>query len=381
MSRGRDATQPTRLVVWGRAAGRCQYTNCGEELAGDLITGDLAKNHAYLAHIIASNPDGPRGHPVLSHEKSDDPDNLMLLCDRHHREIDDRSKLDIYTVDALLEMKRRHEERISRALKDPDAPSAHILRVSAAVGDNETAIPRQACAQAMIPQLVIADRHPIDISIRGFEHKDSDPGYYQTELTNLRRVYDREIRGRFRDGDLEHLAVFGFAPIPLLMELGRLLSDLSDVTVFGRHREPQPGWAWPDDSPELSFERRKGSPGHKRVALKLAVSAEISDNRVTSVLGDDVSIWEIRSSEFGTNVLRNRSALSDYRKLVGRVFDEIKTEHGPHVCLSIFPAVPTTCAIEFGRAWQPKAHPAFDIYDQTPSGFVCRHRISRTPQT
>ena len=37
MSRGRDATQPTRLVVWGRAAGRCQYTNCGEELAGEFL--------------------------------------------------------------------------------------------------------------------------------------------------------------------------------------------------------------------------------------------------------------------------------------------------------------------------------------------------------
>lgn len=203
MSRGPDPTQPTRLVVWGRAAGRCQYTNCGDELAGDLITGDLAKNHAYLAHIIASNPDGPRGHPVLSHEKSDDPDNLMLLCDRHHREVDDRNKLDIYTVEVLMEMKRRHEKRIDWALKDPDAPSAHILRMSASIGDNETSIPRQACARAMIPQFVIADRHPIDISIRGFEHKDSDPDYYDTELSNLRRVYDREIRGRFRDRDLE----------------------------------------------------------------------------------------------------------------------------------------------------------------------------------
>ncbi|SMX50737.1 HNH endonuclease [Maliponia aquimaris] len=279
MSRGRDATQPTRLVVWGRAAGRCQYANCGEELSGDLITGDLSKNHAYFAHIIASNPDGPRGHPDLSHEKSDDPDNLMLLCDRHHREIDDRNKLDIYTVDTLLEMKRRQEERVARALMDPGAPLAHILRISAAVGDNETTIPRQACARAMIPPFVIADRHPIDISIRGFEHKDSDQGYYQTELANLRKVYDREIRGRFRDGELEHLAVFGFAPIPLLMELGRLLSDLNGVTVFGRHREPYPGWAWPDDSPGLSFQLRKGSPGHKRVALKLAVSAEIADDR------------------------------------------------------------------------------------------------------
>lgn len=379
MSRGRDASQATRLVVWGRAAGRCQYPNCGKELAGDLITGDLAKNHAYIAHIIASNPDGPRGHPVLSHERSDDPDNLMLICDQHHREIDDRKKLDIYTIKALLEMKRRHEERVSRALMDPDAPRAHMLRICAAVGDNETAIPRQACAQAMTPQLVIADRHPIDISLRGMEHKDSDPNYYDIELGNLRRVYDREIRGRFRDGELEHLAVFGFAPIPLLIELGRLLSDLSQVTVFGRHREPHPGWAWPDDGSELVFERKKGPPGPKHVALKLAVSAEISDNRVNAVLGSRLSIWEVRSSEFGTSVLRNQTDLSRYRKLVGRVLDEIKTDHGPDVRLSVFPAVPTTCAIEFGRVWQPKAHPRFDIYDETPSGFVQRHSIGSEP--
>lgn len=375
MSRGHSPKPVTRMVVWGRAAGRCSYPNCGKQLDGDLITGDLRKNHALLAHIVASDPKGPRGDQVLSLQLSDDPDNLMLMCAVHHDEIDDRNKLDIYTVETLLDMKRRHEERIARALEFPHAPRAHILRISAAIGDNETAIPRQDCARAMIPQFVIADRNPIDISIRGLEHKDSDRNYYDTELTNLHRVYDREIRGRFRDGELEHLAVFGFAPIPLLMELGRLLSDLSDVTVFGRHRGPHPSWVWPNDSPDISFERRKGNSAHKQVALKLAVSAEIPDSRVTSVLGEDVSIWEIRSSEFGTSVLRSQSVLSDYRKLAGRVFDEIKTEHGPDACVSVFPAVPTTCAIEFGRVWQPKAHPPFNVYDETPSGFIRRHRI------
>lgn len=48
--------------------------------------------------------------------------------------------------------------------------------------------------------------------------------------------------------------------------------------------------------------------------------------------------------------------------------------------LSVFPAVPIPCAVEFGRTWQPKAHPPFLIYDQVPDrGFVLRHSIMRNP--
>jgi hypothetical protein len=58
--------------------------------------------------------------------------------------------------------------------------------------------------------------------------------------------------------------------------------------------------------------------------------------------------------------------------------------HPPERCpmeveLSVFPAVPVPCAVEFGRTWQPKAYPPFRIYDQVPDrGFVLRHRIMRT---
>ena len=61
MARGRSPSPKTRILVWGRAADRCQYHGCGKRLDGDLVTGDLAKNHAYLAHIIASDPGGERG--------------------------------------------------------------------------------------------------------------------------------------------------------------------------------------------------------------------------------------------------------------------------------------------------------------------------------
>lgn len=57
--------------------------------------------------------------------------------------------------------------------------------------------------------------------------------------------------------------------------------------------------------------------------------------------------------------------------------DEIKNEHGMDVEVMVFPAVPVSCALEFGRVWQPKAHPDMGIYDQTKEdGFVHRLRLT-----
>ena len=381
MARGPSPGPKERILVWGRAAGRCQYHGCGKRLDGDLVTGDLSKNNSYVAHIIASDPGGVRGDPVLSHQLSNDPENLMLMCDPHHREIDDPAKIARYTVDVLREMKRAHEERVERLLANPNAIPAHVLRIAAAIGDNETAIPVRDCIEAMTPDFTLADRRPIDIKVRDIAQKDSDPRYYSIVIDALRAKYQREIKGRFADGELEHLAVFGFAPIPVLIELGVLLSDLSAVSVYGRHREPKPGWAWPDDREPLDFICIPGVRDPKKVALKLSVTAGVTDDRIARALPDEpVSIWEIRSSRLGASELRNKDDLSRFRELVGKTFDAIKDQHGMEVELSVFPAVPIPCAVEFGRTWQPKAHPPFLIYDQVPDrGFVLRHSIMRNP--
>lgn len=377
MARGSSPGQKKRILDWGRAAGRCQYHGSGKRLDGDLVTGDLSKNNAYLAHIIASDPGGVRGDPVLSHQLSKDPENLMLMCDPHHREIDDPAKIARYTVAVLREMKRAHEERVERLLANPNAIPAHILRIAASIGDNETAVPFRDCIDAMMPEFTLADRRPIDIKVRDITRKDSDPRYYPIVIDALRAKFQREIKGRFADEELEHLAVFGFAPIPVLMELGVLLSDLSAVSVYGRHREPKPGWAWPDDREPLEFTCVPGARGPKKVALKLSVTAGITDDRVARALPDDpVSIWEIQSSRLGAGELRNQDDLSQFRELVGKTFDAIKYQHGMDVELSVFPAVPVPCAVEFGRTWQPKAHPPFLIYDQVPDrGFVLCHSV------
>jgi hypothetical protein len=89
------ATKPPRKpvpikvqnVLWGRAAGRCQYAGCNKLLIGEQISGARNANKSYIAHIVGDSPDGPRGDAILSPKLAHDPDNLMLVCDEHHRVI------------------------------------------------------------------------------------------------------------------------------------------------------------------------------------------------------------------------------------------------------------------------------------------------------
>lgn len=91
---------------------------------------------------------------------------------------------------------------------------------------------------------------------------------------------------------------------------------------------------------------------------------------------NDVSIWEIRSDRLGTSELRNQDDLSVFRQVVGTAFDAIKDQHGMDLELSVFPAVPAACAIEFGRTWHPKAHLGFRIFGLAPGqGFIERYPV------
>jgi hypothetical protein len=371
-NRGKSPREITKLLVWARAAGRCQFENCRKSLDHELISGTPDFNSAYLAHIVASSPRGKRGHPELSHVLADNADNIMLMCDEHHRVIDGEQTAGNFSVNRLQQMKKDHEEWVDTSLSSGPDSRSHILQFSAPIGPNETAVPFDDCVAAIMPQRTPAERLPIEMKIRGMRYKDSDPTYWDVQTDTLRSDFIEKIKGRFDNGGIWHLSIFGLAPIPLLMELGRLIPDISAADVFERHRDPQQ-WAWPEDGQEVHFSANQGSADVKKVALKLSITSEIEDERIISALEGDISIWEIRSHINGPGIIRSRSDLSRYRTIVRTTLDEIKNKHGMDVDLSVFPAIPVSCAVEFGRVWQPKAHPGFDIYDQAgQSGFKKR---------
>ena len=66
-----------KLLLWGKAGGRCEYEGCNELLWQDPLT-KFEFNSAYIAHIIADKPKGPRGDVVLSKQLRFDLSNLRL---------------------------------------------------------------------------------------------------------------------------------------------------------------------------------------------------------------------------------------------------------------------------------------------------------------
>ena len=65
-------------------------------------------------HIVAREEGGPRGISELTPEQRDKYSNLIILCNVHHKVIDDQPGE--YTVDKLHQLKTNHESWVKESL-------------------------------------------------------------------------------------------------------------------------------------------------------------------------------------------------------------------------------------------------------------------------
>ena len=63
------------------------------------------------------------------------------------------------------------------------------------------------------------------------------------------------------------------------------------------------------------------------MALKVEISANITDERITAVLGSHVPIWMLSAREPGNDVMRHKRDLSELRQIVRGLYNDIKTQH------------------------------------------------------
>ncbi len=354
--------QNVKAIVWARAAGRCEFRGCNCSLIGDLLTGKDDLNTAYIAHIVSDAPKGPRGDEVRSPELSTDPSNLMLLCDTHHRLIDGSSTWREYPDNLLLEMKAEHEDRIELVTSIARDRSCHVIRFAAGIGKDESPVNIDAVKEALLPEFYPVRSGMIDLDVPDLGIPDSDPGYWPLHQRLLREKFRERVKGRLERNEINRLSVFGLAPMPLLIELGRLISDISEAHVRQRVREPTT-WQWQPEPGNMELICESPAADGSVVALKLGVSGLIEDNRITTVLGEDVSIWSLSAKNAHNDILRARDDLALWRKELRAVFEAIKDRHGSAEIIHIFPAIPVSAAVELGRVWMPKAHMPMRIYD------------------
>ena len=193
-------------------------------------------------------------------------------------------------------------------------------------------------------------------------NKDSDLNFWNFELGNLQRRFDRLLYPLLNSGDVKHISLFGFAPIPLLIKLGVLLNDITSVDVRQKRRNPDT-WKFDDDI-ETIYNLVSPAYTKTQVALKLELSDSIADERITKVLGEDVAIYSINIVNPDNDIIKSRKQIIDFGEKMKEAFREIKKIHGQDVVLNIFPAIPISLAVQLGRVWMPKADLSMRIFDQ-----------------
>jgi hypothetical protein len=116
-------SERTRKTLWVKAGGRCSI--CQKQVVTDAeADGDDPSVYGEECHIVARSPGGPRAGTI---EDQDGYRNLILLCRKHHKQVDDQPVH--FTVERLHQIKRDHETREAarsgpvRLIADPAKPT------------------------------------------------------------------------------------------------------------------------------------------------------------------------------------------------------------------------------------------------------------------
>lgn len=119
-----------KILIWTMAGGQCSYPKCEKHLVMSSLEGSLSLV-GEVAHIVSAKADGPRGEYDLANEgiDFDHEDNLMLLCNIHHKIIDEHPS--DYPVAMLKDLKSNQERKIVAALSPEEKKEAFELRMVA----------------------------------------------------------------------------------------------------------------------------------------------------------------------------------------------------------------------------------------------------------
>lgn len=358
----RNIPSKTKLVLWVRAGGRCEFDGCNEYLLKHHVTLEEV-TLAELAHIVAFKPLGPRGHDGERPDAIHDVSNLMLLCPRCHKLIDDPTTKEKFSRETLVRHKREHEERILRLTEAKPERKTTIVQLLAKVGGQPVAIPRADIWDAVAP-MYPADEKGCVIDLSALD--DGSDAYYKVAMDKIARSVDSLYSPGLNVDPPRHISLFALAPMPLLMFLGHRLSNKTPVDLYQRHRDTQ-SWTWKTSGPGAQYLLRKVREGtvRKRAALVLSLSAALDLDKLPTHVDGTYTIYEIAlDSQLPTPLfLRQRQDLDAFRMAYHRVLAEILRDHGSIPSVDVFPAVPAPIAVLCGFELFPKVTPRLRVFD------------------
>lgn len=286
----------------------------------------------------------------------------MLLCDTHHRLIDIYD-VEGHPVDRLKRMKIKHEKRIEINCSINPNMESHIVIYKSNIGQHSPNLSFESVSQYILPEHYPASSEAIELSLINSPFNDKNESYWEAENENLKTQFNDQLKHRLKKGKINHISIFAMAPIPLLIKLGYYLNDIQNVEIHQPIREPKT-WKWLEKRVDTQFIVNYPENNYDKVALNISLSGNISNDRISKILGENCSIYTITIEKPFNDFLKSKTQLQEYSKNIKELFNLIKSKYSSSTPLHVFPAMPVSTAIEFGRIWMPKADMPLIIYDE-----------------
>lgn len=370
LKKGREATvsAAVRYQVLLDAHGRCMFDGCGADLTMDPVTGESG-NFATLAHNVAASEGGTRGVLFLSSQLANDPDNILLLCETHHRLVDTVAKAD-YPAAKLSEMRSRFCTSAGSLLEGLALTPIPAYSVLWPVHDQAISSPSsQEIARSMKP---IGAR--LDGSLRSLGDNEAlrrsvEAKRFWSEMSEAVARATDGLLMQAQDKDYR-AALFAMGMMPALIALGAKLGNKCQVTPMLLNRQTG-SWFWPENGPRGEFctiegvDQLSGSEGD--LCLQLGLTAIPAAMRMTAEsLGmPTVSIYA-KSTCMGNGALGHPEDGSALRQITQTLLHKLKDTYSVDR-VHVLPCASNAACVFFGQAFDSH-HPELVIYDFEAGG-------------
>ncbi len=364
----------TQLVLFVRAGGRCEFDGCNEYLLEHPLT--LTRgNFGQMAHVVAFKKDGPRGSGPRPKDIND-VGNLMLLCPSCHKLIDTHPEK--YPVPVLEKYKEKHEARIKHVTGLGPNSKSSIVQLKAKIAGHTIAIPAAQVTTAIAPRYPVAlPGHLIDLT--GIEAEGE--AFLEAAAETIKRRVESICATGSDIHETRHLSVFGLAPIPLLVRLGREFGNKIAMDVYQRHRDTE-DWAWKERGKPVEYRAKKLRAGSdaRQVALVLSLSGKVHLEALPKEIDGRFTVYELTLDGIdpAPTYLRLREDLERFKHAYQILLRRILRDHGQIEELHLFPAVPAPIAVLCGRELLPKVDPTLVVYDydKRSDGFLLATKVN-----
>lgn len=373
-----EVSAKTQREVEASAAWHCQFDGCGADLR-QHPTHNKPANYSYLAHIIPSSADGPRGGDArLSARLADDSTNIMLLCDKCHRLVD-RVDPKYYDADRLREMRERNIREVKRLLGALSFPTAHMVVVGGYIEGQTAGFNQRFAEDAMwARRLRSATAEPFFFLRNGGNLPDSTHEHYwgglfqtlKTEIASLQSY----LNGTSRGGPAcSAVAVFPTHVTSIQVLAGRIVGNATTVHLFQPNRNPPPNvpgerWAWPSGATDpgadkFQVQTRVSHSGQEDAALLVYLTAAIDDADLPAELATGMPTIEVRATPLTHSVIATEKDLEllahHFDTALRQLQDEWRVRR-----IHLVAVAPASACVLLGQKLQARHHSSVVVYER-----------------